>query len=390
MMKENNTPIRAKDCLRIVFWELTINKALFLFYMIVTVLLFSISVGLLSLAFRLPELIAGELKEANADNINIANLTLSEAETVLSRQVELLDATLMPQALSISNFILETDSFFWGGILLDGIENTAMGIDFLAEKMLAGNGISEVRGEASGHPIWLSKGMAEELGLNLDSRLPMLDFNENELCDVYVAGIFESDEHFHFYISQGTYYDLAERHLNLRLSLYIRPLEFREFNHLITWAEKNRFHIHYSRDVIFAVQMVYYTFFVLNFILLITLAGIVSNMLNIYFSRRMKFYAVNLAMGMTTADILRIMFYLCQAIIMISVFVSFGISLGIINNISSYVQRYFEFADGKLPFPVVPILVNGGLLQALMGIVLLKFNKTNKNHDIVSIIRHSR
>ncbi|MCL2253368.1 MAG: hypothetical protein FWC09_02910 [Lachnospiraceae bacterium] len=389
MTKENNSLKKAMNYLNIFFWELKINRFLFLFYFIIMVLLFSISVGLLSLASNLPMLIAGELKKANADNINITNLTLNEAETVLSMQIELLDVTIVPQILSIENFEIETNKYFRGGVLFDATFNTALDVDFITEKMLSGRGIRDVSIENDYYPIWVSKKMAEEAGLILNSRFPMIDFDESRLLNVYVAGIFESDEHFDFYISHDIYSKLTEKYFNLRLSLYIRPIEFSEFNRIIAWAEKSKLYMHYNKDVINAVQMVYYTFYVLNLILLFALVGIMYSMLSIYFNRRNKFYAVNLAIGMTSTDILRIMFYLCQFLIFAFVMASFGISFWIINNISSYVMKYFEFATLSNSSPIIPLLINWGLVEILVFIILLRFHKINKNQDIVSIVRYN-
>lgn len=375
---------------KIIIWELKINKGVFLFYLIIIVLLFSISVSLLGLAFNIPVLIAGELKAVNADNINITNVTTNEAERVLAKQVELLDATVTPQDLKNNNLEIETDKFFWGGVLLDATYYPGIDIEFITKILLTGMNSGEAEVENGCYPIWIERGMAEETGLNLYSRLLMFDFNGIELCNVYVAGIFESADHHHFYISQYIYSKLEERHLNMRLSLYLRPLEFNEFNHIISWAEKNKFHVHYNRDIIFAVQMVYYTFFVLNFILLLTLVGIIYNMIRIYFSKREKFYAMNLAIGMTPADILKIIFYICQILIFISVFVSFGISYWISNNINSYVIKYFEFADIDSSFPLLPLLLNWLILQMLTIFMLLRFSKTNRGRDIVSVIRHNK
>jgi ABC-type antimicrobial peptide transport system permease subunit len=129
-----------------------------------------------------------------------------------------------------------------------------------------------------------------------------------------------------------------------------------EFNNIIRWAEKNNLHVHYSRDVIFAVQMVYYTFFILNSILLIALTGIIYNLINIYFNRRKRFYAINMAIGMTPLDILCVMFFFCQifillSFILVSVIISGVTSSWLQSNISAYAQRYFDFTDMNLRFP---------------------------------------
>ncbi|MDR2546167.1 MAG: hypothetical protein LBC96_01485 [Lachnospiraceae bacterium] len=196
MANKNNIILKMKDYLFLVFWEIKTNKGIFSFYTIIAVLLFSLSVGLLSLATNIPGLISDELKEINADTINITNISIDDAQSVLSMQVELIDATVTPQNLSINNFNDVIDELFWGGVLLNDITNTTASINFISEVLINGECIISLTHEDDYYPIWMSGEMAEALGLTLNSYLSMYDFDNNELCIVYVAGIFESDEHF--------------------------------------------------------------------------------------------------------------------------------------------------------------------------------------------------
>lgn len=387
--------MKLKFCLRMTFWEVRTHIKLFVFYILIFTLLFSMATALLNVAMYLPDGV-GELasKETldfvcvdSIDNIAQLEQQLEEYEVNL---IDIKDNEITIERLGLSNeehdildfgAVLDTK---WSNELKEYLKYNFNSGEFLPEKL-------NVNGSAA---IWFDESVAETFKLNIGDEITIYD-KDGIASDkkLYIQGLYKNEvsEKYNYYINDcyfsinayNYFHDVDKRE---DCNICISPEKFRDVFSIIALLEDISSEVYYENTFINAIRMMYITLYAFNIVLFIALSGILLHLMDMYYEKRDFYWAINSAIGMSYKDIMRILLCIYELILIIVSVASIFVSYLILNGINNMSQDLFEMNLITNQISVYPYIFNFILLQLCLLFVLYKFRKKLLNTEIVQLL----
>lgn len=381
--------MKLKSCFGIATGEIKSNKSIFLFYLAIFICLISIGTSMLDVSFFLPERISASIREMDLDWVMVKIRNIKQLELITSSyDVECIDIYVdefQNETLGISSTSGET---YAGGVILceSQMEDT---LKFkIKDNLLAGEmSDSSKTTIQEEYGVYISQRMAEKQKYGVGQSLRLVGRNGELIELLEIKGIYkDSDELKDYYIDQAAYEKYKEIYQNCALIITMRNTTFEDIFSFTSWMEENQMESDYSKDMIGAIQMFYIVFAVFNVILLIALSGILFHLLDMYMLRRMVFYAIGSAIGMTPKDIIHILYILSELLVNIAVIISGFGSVVLLNSINEAAEELFALPK-DMYIPIAALVINWVLLQVCIFVVIERFHKNLQRREIISVLR---
>ena len=362
--------------------ELRTALRLLLMLGLITICLFSISVAFLTLGMSLPGQIAKEVAEKGYDHIFLWMLSVDDAHALESQPIELVETyTSYAFDTGYLEHPSESEVSGGGGVLFEWMGNTK-----LSDELRANLCDGVIEPQTAGHILWIHQSIAAQFNWSAGQTVSFLGRDGDYLCDLTIQGIFTGAERENsYYISESAYVIFLKTYADCQFEALVRPQDFFDTNKIISWAWGRGVVSEYNKEVVRAAQMLDYAFHVFTIILMLVLAGVFFNFLSVYFEKRASFYAIHAALGMSNADILKVMGCLCEIILIPAVGISIGTAMLIVHNIAEQADSLFGSVSvsGTIPASGFHVL----LAQGIAAVVLFRFHRKLKREPIIRAIR---
>ncbi len=377
-----------KNCMTIVANEVKNNKGMFSFYLIIFICLISIGTSILDVSFYLPERISASVREMELDwlTVNVRH------QKQLDKITSLYDLDCMDVFVNeFGNHTLEltqSEEFYIGGVLIQYADmHNILKFTLENQMLFAKKNDMEISSGSEEYNVYICESIAKNEGINVEQNVKLLGREGEEIASLNVAGIYKDSEKLcDYYISQEAYEKYKETYQNCSLEVVLRNHNPGEIFSFVKKMEEENIDCVYNEDMIGAIQMFYIFFSVFNFILLLALSGILYHLLEIYMLKRTSFYAIALAMGMKQRDIMRVLYVLAEVLISIAMLGSVIGSAVVLASVHKVANELFSFS-GKLYIPLLALVINWGILQICIIVVMKCFKKKINQKEIIQLLK---
>ncbi len=368
--------MKIRSCFEIALFELRHSFKIFLFYSVICISLMSVSASLLKAAMTIPDKISGIAHSLNADSIIVYDYSIDTIENILDN-VNIIscssgmvgDATELFGEENADNILLRD---LRRGIIIDSDKFTNESREYIANNLLSG----EFSPEKDNNPVWINDIMAKRLNLKCGDILKGSANLENPV-ELVVQGIFrKSDEVEYYYVKEKTNELIIGSFPDIKNEFWMRCDLFSDLNKIQKILKKNN--MEYScEDMMYrSLNMMYASFYSSCIILIVALSGIMTYLLEQYYSKRKSFFKMNSLLGMTEKNIIWVLFLLIEAVLVFSVICSGFLSSGIINRIDAYICELFSYDFELRGFPFIQMILIFSLVQISMAAIFRRLRKT--------------
>lgn len=367
-----------------------INQKMFLFYWTILFLLLTVTITVLELKRKIPDMIAQPVSAMQADRIILSVADAEKLKEVLrDYSYHICDCT--PQSVfteeNLSVFQESSEKMsFEGAILLNHSHPDSYQLSDLNKNMVDGAMCSN---QSNG--LWISEAVQEQSGLCCGDTVAFCLPDGTATCNLSVFGVFSDGfENSHsYYVSEDVYTAYRSSKQNETLMITLIPNPFRAIFQMISMLRKQNINFIYSEQTVNALSMVYILFAAIVIVLLITLFSILIHLLQFYYNKRRRFFAVNAAIGMDSSSAAKIMVLTAECIVLSALAAAFITAMLAVNAISHYTGGLFEVTAEHSFFSLQTILITVITVQADVMLVLFLFFKHNNTNNIITMIREN-
>lgn len=330
--------------MELFFLEMKRNYKMFLFYMLILGLLFSVISAVFELAENIPNELFKQMKDTGLDTITINKITVEDVEYLDRLDICTWGYSDWENPLFIDKFSIGQNRKDLGEAREDG------GIDHwngkkskeplrINKKLIAG---SEWNGETEqDNGIWMEDKLAKVLEVDIGSEIEYINHEGKKNGSLVVKGIYQADEMLYgFYIPVAQYVQLEG--LTSYLTVVAEPLEVRELWSIVKTLEKRNFKVDYCKSDLEAVQFVVYLLYGTNILLIITVICILSDFIRIYCSRREPYFGMLMSFGMCYSSLKKVILYYVECLLGGAALISLWGSGFFYRYITKYVNELFE------------------------------------------------
>lgn len=381
--------MRLNNCFKIVVSEIKSSKGIFSFYLAIFICLISIGTSMLDVSFYLPKRISASIRQMDLDWMMVNIRNIKQLDMITSAyDIECIDVYVDEfhnETLGLPSINAELYS---GGVVL----NTPQMKDTLKirinENLLCGERMELSKSSLQEESwVYISQRIAEEQKCRIGQSFQMVGRAGEVIEELEIKGIYKASEELNdYYMNQTAYEKYKEMYQNCAFTITMRNATFEDIFSFTAWVEANRIECDYSKDMIGAIQMFYILFIAFNFILLVALSGVLFHLLDMYMLHRVVFYAVGSAIGMTSKDIMHIIYILSELLISVAMLLSGVGSVILLKSINEVAEELFSLPN-EMYIPVIALLINWGLLQVCVFIVIERFRKNLERKEIISVLR---
>ena len=367
--------MKIRSCFEIALFELRHSFKIFLFYSVICVSLMAVSTSLLKAAMTIPDKISGIAHGLNADSIEIYDYKIDKIENVINN-VNIISCR--------SGMVGDATNIFWekyadnmwisglsSGILINSDKFTNESQEHIPENLLSG----EFSPDKDNNPVWINNIMANKLNLKCGDILNGSTFSGQPI-KLVIQGIFkDSDEVEYYYVNEQTWELIVGDSEPEKNVFWVRCQQFSDLNKIQKILKKNN--IEYScQDMMFrSLNIMYAAFYSSSIILIVALNGIMTYLLEQYYSKRKNFFKINSLLGMTEKNIICVLFLIIECVLIFSVICSGLLSSAIINRINTYICELFKYDFNLNGLPLIQLIINFALVQVSIITAFYKFRK---------------
>ena len=367
--------MKIRSCFEIALFELRHSFKIFLFYSVICISLMSVSTSLLKAAMTIPDKISGIAHDLNADSIEIYDYNIDKIENILEN-VNIISCRTGMSGDAINIFGKENADNMWiyglsRGIIINSDKFTNESKEYISQNLLSG----EFSPDKDNNPVWINDIIAKKLNLKCGDVLNG-STNSDQPIKLEIQGIFrDSDEVNCCYVNEQTNELIIGDSQPVENIYWMRCDRFSDLNKIQKTLEENN--IDYScEDMMFrSLNIMYASFYSSSIILIVALNGIMTNLLEQYYSKRKSFFKINSLLGMNEKNIICVLFLIIESVLIFSVICSGLLSSEIINRIDTYICELFKYDFNLRGFPLVQLIVNFALVQVSIIAVFYKFRK---------------
>lgn len=380
--------MRNKFCLRIVYRELAVNRKRFCFYWMILFLLLTVTITILEAERVIPDMISRPVSSMQADRIIFEINAPSELETILGNvSYTVYDCSLHSGKLSGDNLSLHKQgdsSDFDRAFLLNRSQPDSQMLCKITEHLLEG-----VIAETESDSIFLSEQFGNTYNLRCGD-IVIFRISDTVISKLRVAGIYSDFTDCRaFYLSEDVYGSYREQIKNSTLQVTVAPVEFRDIFRILSALNEKKINCLYSTQTVNALSMLYFLFTAMVIVLLIALFSILSNLLQFYYMRRKRFFAINIAIGMNSRASMKVLGFTAEAIVLLA-FLPAGIMADFfINWMNHFTGELFGFPVEGHFISIYTLLIAFVTVQADVVFVLIKFFRKIDTFNIISAIREN-
>ena len=380
--------MKSSFCLKVAFRELKNNKKIFCIYWVILFLLLTVTIVILEAERVIPDMIAKPVRSMEADRIIFEINAPSDLKEIFGEtpftvyECSLSSYQLTQEDLSLSR---QSDgSDFYGEFLLDKSQPDRCSFREVKEHMTEETIIEDGRDN-----IFLSERFCRAYDLKCGDTLAFR-ISDKEISQVYIAGIYSEFTNCRsFYLSENVYDSYHAQIKNAKLQVVIAPVEFRDIFNMLSALNKNKISYFYSDRAVNALSVLYILFTALVIVLLITLFSILNNLLQTYYQKRKRFYAVNFALGLNNKAFMKVFGSIAETVVLLAFIPANGTAYILINLMDRFMGELFDISAGGIFISIFTLLTAFVTVQADVLFVLIKFFKKNNTLDIVSVIREN-
>ena len=360
--------MKLRNSIQIALSEIRNEKFLFVLFSLVFTILFSLSVSVMDAAVFLPERVAKTVRENNLDTVEvISNGYPQELENYFLGH----NIAIHIKECEFTTALAVKSRYFDGKALFKGYASKKEDDQVISN-------LSDLTEEEFYHSsmILISDKVAESENLQHGDTVDLVSAKGQNPIQMTVAGIFPADSSLADYYVSGYVHTICQKNGSGGF-IIIRfiPENLRDIFSIRTLLDNDRYNYSMVNEMLDTIRVLYITMYFVNLVLIISLSGIIWNFMQIYLDRRLKFYSLYLALGMTHRDILRILFCITQLLTAGVGICSSLVSACVLNWLGSQANRLFCFSKGVFAFPLIPMLADLLLIELCLLAIMLKFRK---------------
>lgn len=334
---------RATKKMELFLLELKRNCKMFLFYMMILGLLFSVISAVFELAGNIPNELYRQMEDTDLATITIDKVTIEDMDYLDEMDIYIWSYTDWENPLFIDKFSIAENKKDIGEAREDGgiahwngkKSHEPLQIN---KKLIAGSKWNKETEQGNG--IWMEDKLAKVLGVNIGSEIEYINHEGKKNGNLVVKGIYQADEMlFGFYIPVAQYVQLEE--LTSYLTVDAKPLEVRELWNIVKTLEKKNFTVSYCKSDLESVQFVVYLLYGTNLLLIITVVCILSDFIRIYCGRRELYFGMLMSFGMCYSSLNKVILYYVECLLGGAVLISIWGSKFFYRYITKYINELF-------------------------------------------------
>lgn len=324
--------------------EIKRNYKMFLFYMIILGLLFSVISAVFELAENIPNELFRQMKDTELARVTINKVTIEDMDYLDELDIYIWSYSDWENSPSIENFSIGQNRKNLGEARDDGRIthwNGKKSEDPLRinKKLIAGSKWNGETEQENG--IWMEDELAKVLEVDIGSEIEYINHEGKESGNLVIKGIYQADEMLAgFYIPVAQYVQLEE--LSSYLTVVAEPLEVKELWGIVKTLEKKNFKVDYCKSDLEAVQFVVYLLYGTNILLILTVICILSDFVRIYCSRREPYFGMLMSFGMGYSSLKKVILYYVECLLGGAALISLWGSGFFYRYITKYVNELFE------------------------------------------------
>lgn len=367
-----------------------INRKMFVFYWVIIFLLLTVLIAVLEMNRKIPDMIAQPVSAMQADRMILFVEDSAKMNDLLGDcSYDICDCTMQKSFTGENLSVLQDHDnkhVFLGGILLNHSYSDSCQLSDLKNALIDGAMCSSQR-----NGLWISEELQEESGLCCGDTVEFCLEDGTVVCDLTVFGVFfaELANNSSYYVTEDVYHTYSCFKPYDKLMIVIVPDPFRNIFQIISLLRKQNVDFIYSEQTVNALSMVYVLFAALVLVLLITFFSILNHLLQFYYDKRRRFFAVNAAIGMDRRSTAKIMVLTAECLVLSALIAAFISALLIFNEFNYYIGDLFDLAAENSFFSLSTILITVITVQADVMLVLFQFFKRNHTDHIIAVIREN-
>ncbi len=362
---------------------------MFLFYWAILFLLLTGTIAVLEMNQKIPDMLEQPLHDMYADRIIIYLEDAGIMKEVLgdfSYQTEFCGNR---NGFWLDNLsVFQGNDEFWGIqglILLNHSLPDSSQLSEFNKSIMDGELCSSQKGG-----LWISEVMQKQSGFSCGDTLAFCLNDGTEVCDLTILGVFaEGDRAPHYYISEDVYQAYARFAPEDSLAITIIPEVFRDIFQMVSVLREQGLEFIYSEEAINALSMAFILFSAIVAVLLISLFSILTHLLQFYYNKRRRFFAVNAALGLDSRSTAKILILTAECLVLSALTAAFIAALFYVNAIRQYTGDLFEITAKNSFYSLSTILITLITVQADVALVLYTFFRRNKRINIIDVIREN-
>ena len=380
--------MRNKFCFKIVQREFRVNRKKIGFYWLILCLLLTVTITILEAERVVPDMIAQPVSSMQADRIIFEIREPSELKDLLENiTYTVYDCSLFSDKLSQENLSLHKhdDAPDFDGTFLFNISQYK---SFVVQEIRSHLSEGEIT-DAESESVFLSEKFSNVYDLHCGDTM-MFRVSDTVISKLQVGGVYSDFKDCRaFYISEDVYSSYHAHIQNSTLQVTIAPAQFRDIFPIMSALNKKNINYLYSNQAVGALSVLYILFTSLMIVLLIALFSILSNLLQLYYNERKRFFAINSAIGMNGQAYVKVLGLIAETIVISAFVFAYTMSNFFINWLNIYTGELFGFPAGDHLISIYTVLIAFGTVQADVVFVLIRFFKKNDTTNIISLIREN-
>ncbi len=337
------------NTLAVAAYELRKFWRMFVVFLLVSMLLCSVTMSVLQLAMQLPDRISDMYQSKLSTTIDVSGIYADELDQIIQQDMKL---TAIQNEAELGSIILgedvmqyseEAEQPIYGGLVWAAKGDLTVSAELMNQVITAGSGFHPSNA-ADPAKIWLSERTALILNVRAGDSVSLCCTDGTLAFDALLCGIYSSESYLSdYYIAPALYQELLPADVAATYSISGIPHRYEDYLRIIHTMQKARFAVSCMEfETLKSYTAFLYMLYGFCVVLLVCIISVCMHMLKLYFERRRSFFGIQRALGMQSSSVFGVALWVSEGVMLLAFLGSMLLTPWILEYVIHYINALFE------------------------------------------------